>query len=147
VTTAAHPGQREHLQGIDCAWLAIDAGGRVAVFYTAGEGPIHDDAEPYDAVAGDTLRRLPCTSTFELLAVYPRADDLVVAAQRGLFVYDWSDVHRIRREVLEGYELVARPHRPLHWTQLPEGLRGVASVARLDVEFGVPVMSRFAVTG
>jgi hypothetical protein len=147
VTTATRPDARSGLQASACAWLATDAGGRVGVFFPAGEGPVHEAARPYDAAAEDALRRLESSSTFELLAAYPRADDLIEAACRGLFVYDWSGVQRVRREVLEGYELVARPHRPLHWTQLPEALRGAASVARLDVEFGVPVLSRFAVTG
>jgi hypothetical protein len=133
------------LAGLDCGWLAIDRHGHVAVFYTGGEGPIHDDADPYDEAAEQALQRMTATSPFELLVTYSRPDDYVEAARCGLYAYDWSDVHRFAGDAIEGYELIARPDRPIHWTQLPEPLRTFASAARLPVEFGQPVLSRFAI--
>lgn len=131
--------------GVDSGWLAIDARGFVAVFFTGGEGPIHADADPYDDAVSDALRSMPASSPFELLATYPRPDDFSDAARRGLFAYDWSDVHPTNRELIEGYELIARPERPVHWTQLPEPARTASAAARIDVEFGAPVLSRFAI--
>jgi hypothetical protein len=145
--SVATPGGdvRPGLAGVDCGWLAIDRHGHVAVFFTGGEGPIHDDADPYDDDAAAAIARMTGTSPFELLVAYTRPDDFVEAARRGLFAYDWSDAHRADRDRIEGYELVARPDRPVHWTQLPEPLRTVASAARLPVAFGQAVLSRFAI--
>ena len=135
----------ETWHGVDSGWLAIDARGFVAVFFTRGEGPIHADAGAYDAAAGEALRSMPASSAFELLAPYPRPDECSDAARRGLFAYDWSDAQRAADDRIEGYELIARPERPVHWTQLPEPARTTSAAARLDVEFGAPVLSRFAI--
>ena len=131
--------------GVDSVWLAIDAVGHVALFHTGGEGPIHADADAFDDAAGDALRQMASSSAFELLAAYPQPDDFVEMARRGLFAYDWSDARRVDQDRIEGYELVACPDRPLHWTQLPEPVRHLAASARVEAMFGVPVLSRFAI--
>jgi hypothetical protein len=136
----------EPWRGVDCGWLAVDRDGHVAVFYTGGEGPIREGADPYDEAAEDALREMAETSQFELLVAYPRPDDFVEAARRGLYAYDWSDVHRSDGDGIEGYELVARPDRPIHWTELPEPARTAAAAARMEAAFGVAVLSRFAIT-
>jgi hypothetical protein len=125
----------EPWRGVDCGWLAVDRDGHVALFFTGGEGPIHGDAGPFDAAADDALRQMPAFSPFELLAL-ARPQEVDVA-NRGLFAYEWKDT--------EGYELVARPDRPIHWTELPEPARTAAAAARMQAAFGVPVLSKFAV--
>ena len=131
--------------GVDCGWLAIDRDGHVAVFFTGGEGPIHDDADAYDAAAATAMRGMTATFPFELLVAYRRPEDFVEAASRGLYAYEWSDAHRVDRERIEGYELIARPDHPIHWTQLPEPVRTLAHAAKLPVAFGQAVLSRFAI--
>ena len=130
---------------LDRGWLATDRDGHVAVFYTGGEGPIHADADAYDEAAEDALRALPATSAFELLEENPRPDHVSEAARRGLFAYDWADAHRSDPQRIEGYELVARPDRPVHWTELPEPARTAAAAARIEAACGVAVLSRFAI--
>jgi hypothetical protein len=139
------PVASERWRGVDCGWLGIDLVGHVAMFYTGGEGPIHADADAFDDGAGAALRQMASNSSFELLVAYPRPDDFVEVARRGLYAYDWSDAHRANRDCIEGYELIARPDRPLHWTQLPEPVRHLAAAARVQATFGLPVLSRFAI--
>jgi hypothetical protein len=131
-------------RGVDCGWLAVDRDGHVALFFTGGEGPIHGDAGPFDKAADRALRQMPASSQFELLTdAHP--DDVSDAASRGLFAYDWADSRRTSQDGIEGYELVARPDRPIHWTELPEPARTAAAAARVEAEFGVAVLSRFAI--
>ena len=54
--------------------------------------------------------------------------------ERGLFVFDWSDVHRTVG-ALNAYELQARPEVMLRLRDLPLELERMASKARLDVSF------------
>ena len=51
-------------------------------------------------------------------------------AERGFFVYDWSDVHRTEQYIDE-YELMALPYRPLTLDLLPESLLDTARAVRL----------------
>lgn len=106
-------GSRD-LRGIDAAWLAADDSGQVAVFFTGGEGPLPESAIPSVDAGDESALALPETSDVELLTGVPRPDDFVAFAKRGLFALDWSDVHRLISQELGGYELQARPLRPLY---------------------------------
>lgn len=41
-------------------------------------------------------------------------------AERGIFAYDWSDVHRTRRDEIGAYELIAAPANPIDISRLPQ---------------------------
>ena len=101
--------------GWDYAWLATDAAGHIAIFTNAGEGPI-PAAVLAVREAADCAERLvmalPERGDAELLVSVPRPDDFIAFARRGLFAYDWQDVHR-RTGLLHRYELMARPTAPL----------------------------------
>jgi hypothetical protein len=98
--------------GIDAAWLGADEIGRVGLFITAGEGPVPETALhqlelgiwPEKAVAG-----LPRVGPCNLLAEVPNPNSFIEAAERGIFVYDWTDIHRSRSGEMDSYELVASP--------------------------------------
>lgn len=63
----------------------------------------------------------------------PRPDDFVELAEQGLFVYDWTDIHRKRKDYLHAYELVAVPSGAmLEHCHLPSELGGVARQALLE---------------
>ncbi len=84
---------------------------------------------------------LPEISGFDLLTHVHRPDDFIAFARRGLFAYDWSDVHRPYSQVLGGYELQARPLRLRHLTELPAPLQAMAAATRLPgVLFGISLV-------
>lgn len=108
---------------IDLAWVAVDEDGRLAVFTTAGEGPVPPGALRVSTAAEAAVAQLPIVGGDELLAKYLRPDDFIAFAQRGLYAYDWSDAHRSHSDCTRCYELVAKPLRPVSISELPEGLR------------------------
>ena len=129
------------LQGIDAAWIAIDVLGQVALFTTGGEGPIPGTALSSVNIAEESVLSLPEISGYDLLVVVPRPDDFIAFAKRGLFAYDWSDVHRSTGQASDSYELQARPSRPLTLLDLPAPLQEMALATRLSgVSFGSSVV-------
>lgn len=125
------------LQGVDASWLASDAIGQVAVFTTGGEGPIPLSALPSTFVVENMLQALQPVSAWTLIVHLPRPADFVAFAQRGLFSYDWSDVHRAHSKAAGRYDLQASPLQPLSVGQLPEDLQKLASATTLvSVRFG-----------
>jgi hypothetical protein len=75
-----------------------------------------------------------------LLVALKRPDDFVDFAERGLFAYDWSDVHRARRDEISAYELIAVPTSPINVAQLPEDVATFAADVTLrGVIFGTGV--------
>jgi hypothetical protein len=125
------------LEGMDVAWIAVDALGQVALFTTGGQGPIPTTALASIELAEDEACSLPETGGYELLVDVPRPDDFIAFAKRGLFAYDWSDVHRIASRASGRYELQARPLVPLMLSDLPARMQLVAAATRLSgVSFG-----------
>ena len=131
---------------LDVVWLAADPKGFLAAFVTAGAGPIPPAALPFVAGAEEAALRLPSISECQLLMRAPRPDDFAELAKRGLFVYDWSDIHRTTTAELRAYELVAVPARPIvdleasseiqervSGVVLPEAIFGSSSIAIRDV--------------
>lgn len=129
------------LQGIDAAWLAVDAIGQVALFITGGEGHVPETAIASTEIAEEATLSLPETSDCNLLVTLVRPDNFIAFARRGLFAYDWSDVHRPISQSLGGYELQARPFRPLQLTELPAFMQDLAASTKLsDVTFGASIV-------
>jgi hypothetical protein len=120
--------ERPYPEGIDCCWLASDRDGHLGVFVTRERGPIPAqgllETYPLDGIE-EQLLALPKASDIELRVRMPRSDRLVALAERGLFVYDWSDAHRTEQYIDE-YELIALPYRPLAPDALPETLLDAA---------------------
>jgi hypothetical protein len=115
-------------------WVASDREGHVGGFVTAGVGPVPDEAlreefVPVEDVEG-ILRRLPKISTTRLLSAVKRPDDFVDLAERGVFVFDWADIHRSSVEAVKAYEAVAVPHHPIGVAELPGELVIVATALK-----------------
>ena len=117
-------------QGLDVVWLAADTAGHVAAFVTGGEGPVPCAALPTVEVAETDALASPEICEHRLLVAYARPDDFIALARRGLYVYDWSDVHRTRVEQLGGYELVAVPLLPLQLRDANERVRASAELVQ-----------------
>lgn len=112
--------ERPYPEGIDSCWLASDRDGQLCVFVTRGRGPISAlallETYPLDGLE-ERLLALPKASDIERRIRMPRSDRLVAFAERGFFVYDWSDVHRTESYIDE-YELIALPYRPVTLDQV-----------------------------
>jgi hypothetical protein len=124
--------ERPYPEGIDCCWLASDRDGHLGVFVTRGRGPIPAQAllevYPLDSIE-EQLLALAKASDIDVRVRMPRSDRLVALAERGFFVYDWSDAHRTEQYIDE-YELIALPYRPLALDLLPEKLLDAARWVR-----------------
>jgi hypothetical protein len=117
-------------EATDFVWLAVDRDDNVAAFVTAGCGPIPVnflDVEHYNIFEIEQrLDGLPRISEMRLLVELERPDDFIDISQRGIFAYDWSDIHRTRREEILKYELIAAPLHSIKATQLPDDLAVLA---------------------
>jgi len=127
-------------EGIDCVWLASDRDGHLGAFITAGVGPIPAAALGFTHLVVEDVEgrlcQLPRVSQAQLLVSVKRPDDFIDLAERGVFVYDWTDINRTTREALRVYEPVAVPTKPITASSLPSGLAEMAQVLRLaDVVF------------
>jgi hypothetical protein len=131
---------RPYPEGLDYVWLALDAKGHLGAFTTAGVGPIplqalNNEVGPIDCLE-DAVLELPKISEARLLATSGDLSSFVALAERGLFVYDWDDVHQTRQNRTNKYELQVAPHNPLRAGSLPKELAlFVASVRLGDVDF------------
>ena len=125
--------ERPYPEGLDCCWLASDRIGQLALFLTGGSGPIPVQApipsHPLDSLEKMILE-LPKASDIERRARTPRLGNFAALAERGFFVYDWSDVHRTE-QYIEEYELIALPYRPVTIDLLPSTLADMARDVRL----------------
>lgn len=108
--------------GTDYEWYASDAVGHVAVFTTAGIGPmpvtVLGDLPLTDSLIL-AVQRLPVRGHAIMLVSLPRPDDFIRFTSRGLFAYDWQDVHRTRG-FSNHYEMLSRPDAPIHLSEFPE---------------------------
>lgn len=131
---------RMYPDGVDCAWLASDRDGYVGVFVTAGVGPIpihwlNDEGMQVEDVEA-LIYQLPNASAARMLVEIKRPDDFIELASRGVFVYDWRDVHRTSSEESNAYEPVAIPLTPITVDKLSDSLGSmVKSLLFADVAF------------
>lgn len=126
---------RPYPEGIDCVWLASDREGHLGVFITAGVGPIPvlalDSLSTPIVEIESKLYQLPTVSQAKLLVSVKRPDDLIDLAERGMFVYDWTDIGRTARESLNVYESAAVPTVPMTIESLPSDLAVLARILNI----------------
>lgn len=122
----------DYPEGMECVWLASDQEGNLAVFITAGHGPIPKAAlseEHFDGV-DDLLQALRPRTTAEVFVADKNTADFEDLATLGLFVFDWKDAGR-----RDAYDLAAAPAEPMRVADLPANARGLAETVRLPVSF------------
>lgn len=103
-------------EGIDCVWLASDREGHLGAFVTGGIAPIptywlNSENMQIEDVEGSVCE-LPNASAVRMLIEIKRPDDFIEMASKGIFVYDWRDIHRTS-DRCNTYELVAAPLTPI----------------------------------
>ncbi|WP_018061534.1 hypothetical protein [Caulobacter sp. UNC279MFTsu5.1] len=117
----------EYPNDVDLVWLAVDETDRLAAVVTGGSGPIPEQVliNDDDDVLGieRALLALPSIGAASVHAQVPNPQSFKALSERGLFVYDWTDVHRVRSAEIGAYELVASPSVTLSLADLPIGLR------------------------
>ena len=124
----------EYREGIDCVWLAVDRLGNVGALVTGGEGPIPGSALPgadLEPPLEEALASLPKTATARQVVEYKNPSTFVAMAERGVYTFDWRDVHRTNAESTGRYELVCAPSTPLKVEALPPELNAIAMATRM----------------
>ncbi|WP_237151651.1 hypothetical protein [Oryzibacter oryziterrae] len=108
--------KRRDYSGIDCLWLGVDKNGHVAAFITAGAGPIPtaalDDVKFDPQRAEEEICSLPKHTQAETISDKGDNSSFLELAERGLFIYDWTDIYKAISKQAGKYELVARPFAP-----------------------------------
>jgi hypothetical protein len=118
--------EKSYPEGVDCVWLASDRAGNLGAFVTGGAGPIPihwfnqkniqiEDLE-------EAICQFPKISEACMLVTIKRPDSFIELASRGIFIYDWRDVHRTTTERLNIYEPVTVPSSPMTLDMLPTNL-------------------------
>lgn len=123
-------------EGLDFVWLASDSRGHLGAFITAGMGPVPiaalDNAIPSIEDIENSLCQLPQITQARLLVSVKRPDDFIDLAERGLFVYDWTDINRTKNHSINAYEPVALPDTPIDINALPTDLASLAKTICLS---------------
>jgi hypothetical protein len=123
-----------HLRyGEEFDWLGVELQGHVAVFTTAGFGPIPMAVDPHltdvDA-ALDQVRQLPdLESPAEIRLRFGHYSDWHAYSAKGFYGYDWDEASSRR------YERRASPAAPISVSQLPAEIRAVAQLVEFPVKF------------
>jgi hypothetical protein len=120
------PSSARDVAGFEFDWFARDEAGQLAVFTSAGSGFIparvfSSTVAPYNGVIAALAGRhtAPVIKVFTGDGSFADWCDL---AARGLFAYDFQDLHRVRAAERHGYDLIARPSVPATTLDLPSSL-------------------------
>jgi len=122
-------------EGLDCVWVASDDFGHVGAFVTAGMAPV--PAVTLSAAYGDILavgdHLLTLSPVSRAIAERDGTSiaDFTTLAERGIYVFDWTDIHRTGKNRLGAYEKMASPDRPLTCDKLTGFLKNCASLAKV----------------
>ena len=123
----------------DLAWLVSDSADCLAAVVTAGAGPLPESVfrGPVDLLDLESrLLQLPVVGAANTLVENGDMTSFLALAMRGLFVFDWTDVHSSGRAKIDAYQLVAAPSCAIHTFDLPADLGAVALRQRLSSAFG-----------
>lgn len=74
----------------------------------------------------ETLLDLPIIGEAQLSVQVPDPSSFLALSMRGLFVYDWTDIHRMHAEARRAYELVSSPSTCIGVQNLSITLRELA---------------------
>ncbi len=108
----------EYPEGIDLVWIGLDENGFIGAFITAGMGPIPLKAFSSDLIplqdVENILIGLNKISEVKMQSELPRPDDFITISSKGIYVYDWSDIHRSSfLDEKNAYEIMAIPSNPI----------------------------------
>ena len=122
-------------RAFDWVWLACDRDDGLAAFVTAGAGPIPTAVLDSNLPVEDgeaLICSLAATTGARSLLSKGDVTSFMALAQRGVFVYDWQNVHRLAVACTSVYELVAAPDTPVRCDSFPDELAKISRIVRLD---------------
>lgn len=124
--------------GLDHAWIAVDACNQVGAFVTAGQGPVAREVLQQKLIGladiEGVMRKLPIlTSAVTQPLAQGGLSSFVALVEKGLFVYDWS--MDMGKNKPGNYGLVAAPGKAMSAEQLPAGLQALAGLTRFRCFF------------
>ena len=105
-------------EGTDAEWFGIDAKGFLARFTTGGTGPFPKTALTSKLPLFYETNELDVICDAKMLVKLPRPDDFSDLSKRGIYGYDWTDVHRSKKDQLEKYELISKPNTPILYEEI-----------------------------
>ena len=113
-------------------WVASDSKGKVAIFSTAGKGPIpvnvSEDGEFLEEII-ETIRQLPACCKAIQVSDCGHCTDWLEVSKRGFFGFDWDS----RRK---GYRLISLPESPLKLENIKVNeIQKVARKTVLPIDF------------
>ena len=153
------------LASLDYEWFCVDSQDNIACMITAGDGPLPQSAfrnkdvndrfaefvkklpprGGYVIQARDVFEKSGTTSKFVETGLSPIPDnefnrqrlrDFIHLAERGIFAYDWVDVHRPGYACSRKYEQIAKPKVPLKLADIPEEFASFVETTRIsEVKF------------
>jgi hypothetical protein len=125
-------GTGQAIDWADFEWYALDRDGSIGMLTSAGPGPvpryIFRDLDAYIS-ALEFFGRLLRRGGAEILIEMPRVDDWRLAAERGIYGFDYLDGPGSKPA---GYYMVARPEESLHVEAVPGWLREWLEPATLN---------------
>jgi hypothetical protein len=120
---------------IDAVWLGVDLQGHVAVFTTAGFGPVPMEIDQHLAdveAAVVQVEQLPVIGSANYTGQPASGCYIPVDySVRGFYVYDWEAY----RTYDGPYTQMASPAVPVSVSQLPAEVRAVAQLVKFPVKF------------
>lgn len=122
--------------GWEFDWFCVDRHGFMAVLTTAGRGHIPESffqtsAQEYNVIIGVLASRQTCNG-MRVTTESGKFSDWELYARHGLFAFDFQDVHRPSSLARNGYDLIYKPVRPAHRSELPESMRHCLPVFETD---------------
>lgn len=124
----------EYPSGFEMAWIAADSSGKLGAFITAGKGPIPKEilqnifVEP--VLIEDVLLELPVIGLSDVNGSpysHP-VESFVELGERGIFVFDWHDLHVPIKFRKGGYEKCASPSNPIYTGELVSPLKELSNL-------------------
>ncbi|WP_221305462.1 hypothetical protein [Prosthecobacter dejongeii] len=108
----------------------------MAVLTTAARGHIPESffqtsAQEYNVIISVLASRETCKG-MRVTTESGKLSDWEVYSQHGLFAFDFQDVHRPLSKARNGYDLIYKPFRPAHQSELPESTRHCFPIIETD---------------
>jgi len=107
-------------EGADAEWFGIDALGYLGRFTTGGAGPVPQIVIEAKLPWFYETNNLGVSSRVEMLKELPRPDDFLDLSKRGIYGFDWDDVHRTKKDSRNRYELISKPFSPILFNEIQE---------------------------
>jgi hypothetical protein len=120
-------------------WIAIDTCGQVGVFTTIMNAPIPTEiGKSYDLYIQLMSIISGLNERCSAIRITPNNGDLLdwdVYARKGLYAFDYQDVHREQKDKRNQYDLISKPSAPLHIEELDLNNLLISIIPKINCDF------------